>query len=214
MIHYETGDYDIAIEEFTESLTITKSIVGNGTEEESETLLCLGNCYEKQGDYSQSLALLQESYSIKRARSAAVKNGSDAVTGIDDDVAMAKILVCIGDCYELLNEFESALNVYNEARQLCANLHEYHVDKGKVIQRIGNVYQNLGDYPNAVACYMESLKIQRYNLQVADNTKDTDNISTANLLISIGSVHELLQDTPPRAPPQRLTVASTAVMLR
>ena len=96
MIHYEIGDYEIAIREFTESVIITKSMVGNGTEEESESLLCMGNCYQKLGNYSKSLTLLQESYTIKRTRASAANTGPNVASEVDNDVSISKILVSIG----------------------------------------------------------------------------------------------------------------------
>ena len=138
---------------------------------------------------------MQESYTIKRTRAVAANTEPNVASEVDNDISISKILVSIGDAYELLNEFDSALNVYDEARQLCAHLSEYHMYKGKIIQRMGSVYQNLGDYQNANACYMEALKIQRYNLQITDGGQDTDNLSTSNLLICIGSNIQTIRKT-------------------
>lgn len=178
------GDYDRAINFYTQSLNIKKK---NGNKSGmAASLNNIGIIYNYRGDYAKAIKYYTESLKIreeignKSGIAASLNNiGSfyqvqedydkaiefhtkslEIKTDIGDRAGIATTLNNIGLIYREQGKFDKALKNYNENLKIYEDIG----DKRRVassLSNIGIIHHDLGNYENALSYYQKSIKIKK-----------------------------------------------------
>lgn len=71
-------------------------------------------------------------------------------------------LVRIGFVYFALEQLDEALNAFEKALEIRKQiLQRGHLESAKIVNNIGVVYYQKGNYAAALKCFMEALQVQR-----------------------------------------------------
>jgi len=116
------------------------------------------------------------------ADSIAIKNG--------DLYNQAKALSGIANDYKDLAQYGKAIEYYKEVIALKANPD---LEIG-ALGNMGIVYQAIGDYPAALACYDSSLKETEGSIRANKKSDQTDTAQMAGLLITIGDIYQRMHE--------------------
>ena len=108
----------------------------------------------------------------------------------NDTINQAYALGTIAFSYKNLFRYSKALEYYRN---------EIALNPGPdiafaVLGNMGEIYENVGDYPSALACYDSSRKELDRSIRNAKNSDVNDTLSMALLLISIGDIYLQMKD--------------------
>ena len=135
------GDYSTALEYNMNALEIFTEI-GN-QEGIASSLINIGVVYRNLGNDEQAFENYNEALKICKENNYSKE--------------MTNALVSIGNIHWYNNENKEALSFYNEAKKIAENT-EIMEDVGSgIINNIGNVYRNTGEYDKALDYYKEAL---------------------------------------------------------
>lgn len=189
-VYSSKGDFEAAMEQHSESLSILKSFFENkmirenkieGSERKSrevllhpsiaKSLICMGNVHSNCGRLSVAMELFKGGLEIQRKI-----HGSQHV-----DVAAT--LNAIGSVYEKTGRHEKGMQCYKKARQIYKKqLGGDHVDVAISLNNIGQIYHHVGKYQKAMDSYREALQIMKKVLGESHR-------NVAATLFNIGLVH-------------------------
>ena len=102
----------------------------------------------------------------------------------NDTTNEAIALEAIAKCYEEQEQHQKAFEYYGEILSLKPGVH---IEMG-VLADMGVTYSDIGDYPNALSCYIRSLTLLQS--QKAKDIQDT--LQRAGLLLNIGEIYLLM----------------------
>jgi tetratricopeptide (TPR) repeat protein len=136
----ELGRYEDALLDYKDALKFFTELFSGHHKYMSATLLGIARCYYALSKYSISLRFAKEALELSPGHPA--------------------VLSIISLNYSALHDFASALE-YAEKSLAAAKalLGEHHLETAKGISNLGFVYQNLGDYNNALEHFSKALEI-------------------------------------------------------
>jgi tetratricopeptide (TPR) repeat protein len=112
----------------------------------------LGVLYFNAGQYARALAAFQTGLRLKP------KGGENEFTLIESGVLSdADVHFFIGDCYERLGRNELALASYERAVELSRLSRDEGFFAGDINERLGLIYEKLGETDKAIAAYLETI---------------------------------------------------------
>jgi len=144
-VYYFKEDYALALEYFKRSLAELE-YSGNVF----YSLNYIGRVYAKRGDFEDAIKIQKESY--------------DRAKKVDAKLDMVRALLALADTYVLRKDYNTALDVLGEAKQLTIEVGSIREEK-ESYEKLVQSYENLGDYKNAFFSQKELTR-----------TKDTLNI--------------------------------------
>ncbi len=110
---------------------------------------------------------------------------------IDDKPALAELLCRIAFGYKNIEQYSKALDYYRAALSLKTDLN---MELG-VLSNMGIVYTNVGDYPHAIGCYENSLKILNEIIKSEKNSDIYDTLQMTGLLFTIGDIYFAMRES-------------------
>ena len=103
----------------------------------------------------------QEAYHPERAREEYMKSFEIMDPLLGDHTDKARCLNAIGNCYQLLEEPDSAIQYFNLAYDMRERLSgEEHYDMPVYKSQIGAVSDRKGDYDEAIKCYKSAIDLE------------------------------------------------------
>jgi tetratricopeptide (TPR) repeat protein len=144
MIHQAQGEYEKAIENYTQSLKIVEEL--GDKKGIANTLHQLGNIHFQQGDYEKAIEKYDQSMKIEEE--------------LENKGGIARTLHQLGNIHYLQGEYEKAIEKYNQSLKIKEELG----DKGSIastLHQLGMIHQDKGEYEKAIEKYNESLKIDK-----------------------------------------------------
>jgi tetratricopeptide (TPR) repeat protein len=182
--HSSLGDYQRAIELYTQALTIYRDT--DNRDGESAVLGNLGNCFTSLGDYQQAIELHTQSLAI--CRDTGSRDGESAALGnlglcysslgdyqqaielhtqaltIDRDTGNrdfeAADLGNLGSCHSSLGDYQQAIELHSQCLAICRDTGNRDYEAG-TLGNLGSCYSSLGDYQRAIELYTQALTIAR-----------------------------------------------------
>ena len=155
-IHYERGEYELAIKNFLESVQY-RNVAGN-PRTKAQSLSGLANIYLKQKNYTQAINYFNAAYKLYKE--------NKKITG------MIKTTRNLGYVYELQHDYKTALSYYNETLAMQVKYppeFEFH----KTYLMLGNLYYHISCLPdNEKQKVINSLNLQ-HDLQASKLLTDT-----------------------------------------
>lgn len=141
LLHDVTGEFDMSMECFNESLSIYE-------EQENNTgivsvLISLGISYENIGEYTRALETFERSLDLAKS--------------LSDEFKIAATLSNMGRVYELQGALPKAIECFSEAQLILEKLNE-HESSFIVMLDIGIAYDNLGDKQVALNYFLQCLE--------------------------------------------------------
>ncbi|HEX7331720.1 MAG TPA: tetratricopeptide repeat protein [Pyrinomonadaceae bacterium] len=139
----DLGHYEDALEDYKKALTIWTESFGGHHKYMSPTLFGIASCYFNLSKHSLSLRFAKESLEIDP-----LPVSQDAELGL------------ISSNYLALRDFKPALEYAQKALALSkASFGEHHIKTAHAINNLGNVYNGLGDYKNALEQHSKAQEI-------------------------------------------------------
>jgi tetratricopeptide (TPR) repeat protein len=138
------GDYQQAIDLFTQALTIGRDI--GYRQAEGVALAGLGNCRLLLGDYQQAIDLFTQALSIAR--------------GIGDRQSESSALSNLGNCHFFLADYRPGIDLFTQAQAIARDIGDRQAE-GSTLAGLGNCHLFLGDYQQAIDVLTQALAIAR-----------------------------------------------------
>jgi tetratricopeptide (TPR) repeat protein len=142
--HHSLGDYQQAIDLYTQALTIARDTGHRRTE--GLTLGYLGTCHYMLGDYQQALDLHTQALAISRE--------------IGDRQGESTVLGNLGLCYYSLGDYQQPIDLYAQALTVAREIGD-RAGEARHLGNLGLCHYMLGDYQRAIELHTESLAISR-----------------------------------------------------
>jgi len=151
-LYYRKGDYENALKNFEEALSITEN-----TFYHSETLTLLGQTHVKLGNINKAIKYLDKAHII------AIEN--------DQQLAIVKALIEKGDIYRSINSVK-AIKLYQEAESIAIEM-KLSYELADIYDGISKSYINKGDYKKGYQYQTKFLsqKDSLFNLETNDKMR-------------------------------------------
>lgn len=187
-VYNSQGDYDAALEQHTEGLTLLKSLFADPQSEIStkseqkrqdvllhpgiaKSLISMGTIHSQSGKFELAMELLKGGFQIQKE-----------LYG-PKHVEVASSLCLIGTVYEKTNRHDKAMQCYKRSYQIYKKqLGAENVDVATCLNYMGQIYQHDGKFQKAMDSYRKALRIMKTNLGETHR-----NVAAA--LYNIGLIH-------------------------
>ena len=186
-VYNSQGNYDAALEQHTEGLTLLKSLFADPHSEISTTseqkrqdvllhpgiakcLISMGTIHSQSGKFELAMELLKGGFQIQKE-----------LYG-PKHVEVASSLCLIGTIYEKTNRHDKAMQCYKRSYQIYKKELGDHVDVATCLNYIGQIYQHDGKFQKAMDSYKKALRIMKTHLGETHR-----NVAAA--LYNIGLIH-------------------------
>ena len=141
--HFSLGEYERAIDLYTQALAIARDI--GDRQGEGATLGNLGICRYRLGEYERAIDLHTQALAIAR--------------DIGDRQARAR-LGNLGHCHSGLGEYERAIDLHTQALAIARDIGDRQ-GEGARLGNLGNCHSGLGEYERAIDLHTQALAIAR-----------------------------------------------------
>ena len=163
-------DYPKALDYFFKCLKVKEEIgdkIGS-----ANSIMNIGNIYEKQGDYPKALDYYSQSLKIYEE--------------IGNKKSCASTIYNIGSIYKSQGNYPKALDYYSQSLKIEDGIGNK-IGQANCIMGIGLIYQNQKDYSKAFEYYFQSLKIRE---EIGDKG------GSASCIHNIGIIYQNQEDYP------------------
>lgn len=175
-IYHHQGQYDKALDYFSQAHSINKHISRTENDETASIYNCFGVLYNSLGDYKQSLEYYRKALDILKQ----IKN--------DEDDMIASIYANIGSSLMQIGDFNNALKYYQNALSITEEIYGTESpDTALIYDCIGSLYEDMGEYNKSLEYHFKGLEIYEQTL----GKKHPDVATTYN---NIGSVYNQIGD--------------------
>lgn len=173
IVHERTGKQDKALACFEESVEILKEFGGSDVEV-SNALNSMGNILRNSSDFEQALTSYDQSLAIR--------------TRVGDELLIANTKNNIGAALSAMGEIENAIAFAAEAlRVKTAKLGSDHVETGKALVNVGQLYLSKKEHSIAQHFFEEGLTVFRHQL-------GKDHADVAVCMHNMGIIKEAISD--------------------
>ena len=179
----ESGDYKKAIEHFEKWKGALLNISGEKTTiEVAESLVALGDAYQKQGMYLESMKCLEKALEVQ------LKELSDEHATVADTYAK------LGWTCSNYGKHDKAMEYQQKGLSIRLKVHggEDHEDVGNSHHRLGCVYNDQGKYEEALKHYEIALRIRSEKLRADHKDVASTYNNMANVYSNQGNYEEAL----------------------
>ncbi|CAM0117467.1 hypothetical protein RSOCI_03860 [Rhabdochlamydiaceae symbiont of Dictyostelium giganteum] len=146
---------------------------------ENELHLELGLHFYEEKNYEKAFIQLSKT---RESQLTATKNYSPHTS---------KVLNCLGNCYELLKNYEKAIEYHEKDLSRALELNE-HKGQATAYTNLGNVYRSLGDYPRGKFYHEKSFRVTQNIKNSFPRNQDYCNLGASNF--SSGNFSEALEN--------------------
>ncbi len=175
---YQQGNYNLSIEYFKKSLTISKKIYGDEHFAISKNYHALGMLYGEIGDYPKSLTYSKKSLII-----------IEKTLGTEH-AETAKVYNQIGVIYETIGDYTNALQFHQKALSIREKvLSKEHIETAGSYNNLGSLHQTIGDYSKAMYYHQMALSIRKKVL-------GDEHQETARSYSNMGWIYGRMRDYP------------------
>ncbi len=153
-IHHKLSNFDASLDNYLKELKLREEL--NDKEEMDKFLTNIGKIYYKINKYTKALEYFQKALSINQVKG--------------NKIEIARSLTNLGNVYYDLRDYKKALNYYHKSLdftdekeiQKLSESEKKAFLKGKAVllNNLGLVYKNLGDYKKALDYCKSSIKIK------------------------------------------------------
>ncbi|WP_019500764.1 tetratricopeptide repeat protein [Pseudanabaena sp. PCC 6802] len=170
--------YQEAIESYQSVLPILRQM--NNQEEEANVLGNLGDTYRSLGEYQQAIEFYQQALPIFRQ----IGSCSEELKALKNQAFRkeALTLVHLGSIHLTLNQFEQAIEYYQQALPIFQQVRNFEIEPTALVG-IASTCENLSQFEQAIEYYQKALNC--YQLYGSSLEK-------ANTLNSLGNVYNCL----------------------
>jgi tetratricopeptide (TPR) repeat protein len=161
-VYSSKGDFETAMEQHSESLSILTSLMGSTKSEEKE----------KENDPKLCTELPKK-----------VEGGEVKSRQVLLHPGIAKALICMGNVHSNCGRLSMAMELFKGGLEIQRNIHgSKHVDVAATLNAIGSVYEKTGRHEKGMQCYKKARQI--YKKQLGD-----DHVDYAISLNNIGQIY-------------------------
>ena len=249
-VYYEIGDVEKSISILLESLSLTQS--RPLSLERAKGMVAIGKCYLRNGMDNKALSHFQQAREIQMSKlgiygdaidtanligelqlklgsynealNVLKKNYDDLLKSMPEDTGrVCGTLYLLADAYEVIGNSPEAIRCFNKYISVPNKQYgQCHLDRSKVLQRLGNLSMSSKAYDEAMIFLKEALAIRRdhsdwmnvmetltslgvlsrlqenydpamsYLLEASSLAKDNDFRDRANIMSELGNVYRLL----------------------
>jgi tetratricopeptide (TPR) repeat protein len=150
IIYCSLGEYQQALDNYQQSLTISREIGDRSSE--GIALHGLGCVYFSRGDYSNGIDYYDQSLVISRE--------------IGDRPTEFRTLDSLGNIYYLLGNYAPGIEIHQQQLAMAQEISD-RAGEGKALSNLGNAYCFLEEYHQAIHDYQQSLSIA---IEIGDRT--------------------------------------------
>jgi tetratricopeptide (TPR) repeat protein len=147
IVHQKMNDFDKAMDCFSVALAGRSRRLGKDHGSVSEVLQAIGVTYTEANEYHKALKTLEEALQIRRTYFGSSLEVADTLN------SLSLVFFKSGDTSKASELSEEALDVLKDSVEFD------HILVGKVLKNVGDYYQNIEAYDDAMAAYSESLRV-------------------------------------------------------
>jgi len=167
-IHFTCGRLDMAIESYSESLSIRRAILGPDHPDVAATVYNAGQTFHQLGQLTKALETYREFVRI------ALKTGKS-------NRYLVIVLKCMALIYQEQKDNKQALTFFHQALTVGRSILGTHGVVASILNKLGNLYYEMGDSDAAFEMYREGLAVERIVL-------DSNHPNIAVTLSNIGQI--------------------------
>jgi len=177
-LHYEKGDFDVAVDNQERALALLESALGGDHPEVATVLGSLGATYYRQGDHARARDRFQRSLDIR-----------ERVFGNEHPIVARSVYrLAIVAATEL--DYKRSEELYRRALELFLRAHgEEHAKTALVLSGLGHLYYSIGRHA-------ESEDVLRRSVAIREKLLGPDHPRTGSSLAMLGTLLNKKEDYP------------------
>lgn len=173
------GDFNTAINYFSQSLDVLKCIEGINSEEYIANLYYLSSIYYNIKDYEQAVKNYEQAYKIIEQKLG------------DKHPYLAEPLTKLSDSYIKVNKINNALKVQIKSLNIIKKtVGEKHIYYASNLRRVGDIYYILEDYEKALYYYENENNIKKEVVGIYNDEYVNSILNLINTYIKLGDIQK------------------------